>query len=135
MGKKRVVIDTNILISALGWEGKPRQVFQRVLNNEFELILPKKQLEELRRVMDYPKFEFTDEQKSRFIGVLLAVVIIVETHDSIDIIKDDPSDNVILEAAVENNAHYLISGDDHLLRLKEYRNVRIITANGFLQVL
>lgn len=85
--------------------------------------------------MDYPKFEFTDEQKSRFIGVLLAVVIIVETHDSIDIIKDDPSDNVILEAAVENNAHYLISGDDHLLRLKEYRNVRIITANGFLQVL
>ena len=46
MGKTKIVLDTNILISALGWEGKPKEVFRRVLSGEFELILAEKQMEE-----------------------------------------------------------------------------------------
>ena len=43
MGKAKVTLDTNILISALGWEGKPRQVFEKVLDGEIELIISEKQ--------------------------------------------------------------------------------------------
>ena len=63
MGKKRIVLDTNILISALGWSGNPRIIFDKVIEGEFELILSFKQLDELLRVLNYPKFKFTYEQK------------------------------------------------------------------------
>ena len=132
MGKKKVVIDTNILISALGWKGKPNEIFSRVLDEEFELIISQKQIEELREVMNYPKFSFTEEQKSRFITLLLNVAKVVEISNKLKVIKEDPDDDIILETAVENNVDFIISGDHHLLKLKEYSNVKIVTANEFL---
>ncbi len=55
MGEKKAIIDTNILISAFGWEGKEKELFREFLNEKFELIISKQQLEELRRALDYPK--------------------------------------------------------------------------------
>jgi len=132
MVKKKIVLDTNILISALGWNGNPRDIFRRIIDGEFELIISQKQLEELKDVMNYPKFIFTENQKSRFISVLLASAKLVETSDKLKVIKEDPDDNTILESAVENNGDYIISGDDHLLKLKEYASVKIVTAAEFL---
>ena len=59
MGKKKIVIDTNNLISALGWEGNSRDLLIRVINKEYEFIISIKQIEELKRVLDYPKFGFS----------------------------------------------------------------------------
>ena len=132
MGKKKLVLDTNILISALGWKGKPNEIFRKVLDEEFELIISRKQIEELKEVMNYPKFSFAEEQKSRFITLLLNVAKVVEISNKLKVIKEDPDDDVILETAVENNADFIISGDDHLLKLKEYSNIKIVTANEFL---
>ena len=132
MGKKKVVIDTNILISALGWKGNPNEIFIRVLEGEFELIISQKQIEELREVMNYTRFSFTEEQKSRFITLLLDVAKVVEVSGKLKVIKEDPDDDIILETAIENNADFIISGDDHLLKLKEYSNIKIVTANEFL---
>src|SRR3989344_6481830 len=132
MGKKKVVIDTNILISALGWKGKPNEIFRKVLDEEFELIISRKQIEELKEVMNYPKFSFAEEQKSRFITLLLNVAKVVEISNKLKVIKEDPDDDIILETAVENNVDFIISGDHHLLKLKEYSNVKIVTANEFL---
>lgn len=100
MGEKKIVLDTNILISALGWEGKSKEIFRRVLDKEFELIMAEKQLEELKRVLDYPKFEFTEEQKSKFISIITELIILVKTSDKLNIVTDDPSDNIILESAM-----------------------------------
>ena len=57
MGKK-VVLDTNIFISALGWKGKPRKIFEMCLNGELDLITSPDILQELDRVMDYPRFSY-----------------------------------------------------------------------------
>ncbi len=70
MGKTKIVIDTNILISAIGWEGKPKEIFRRVLAGEFELILAEKQVEELKKVMNYPRLGFTEVQKTAFLEIL-----------------------------------------------------------------
>ena len=61
MGKKKVVLDTNVLISALGWNGKSKEIFRRILRNELELIISSSQLKELQKVMNYPKFDFTEK--------------------------------------------------------------------------
>ena len=135
MGKKRIVLDTNIIISAFGWDGKPRGILREILNKEFDLIISKKQLEEIFKVLGYPKFKFTDSQKSKFINILIEISIIVNTYNKINIIKDDPYDNNILESAAKNNVDYLISGDKDLLRLKNINNIRILTASEFLELI
>ena len=98
----------------------------------FELILSYKQISELLRVLDYPKFKFTDEQKDRFLSILLEVATLVKTNSEIDVIKEDPSDNIILEPANEMKIDYIISGNDHLLKLKDFRRATILTPTEFL---
>jgi len=132
---KKIVLDTNVLISALGWKGKPKEIFLRTIEGEFELIISSKQLEELKEVMNYPKFSFTEEQKIKFIEIIMSTAKIVETIGNLKVIKEDPDDDIILESEIENNAEYIISGDIHLLKLKEYNKVKILKPAEFLETL
>src|SRR3989344_2556929 len=134
MGKKKVVLDTNILISALGWKGKPKLIFEKILNGELELIISDKQSEEIIEVLDYPKFNFSNEQKSSFINILLEVSALIKIDKIFDVIKEDPDDNIIITSAVIGKADYIISGDEHLLKLKEFKRVKILNANDFLSL-
>ncbi len=133
MGKAKATLDTNILISALGWKGKPKQVFAKVLNGEVELVISNKQFNELERVLDYPKFSFTEQQKKRFKALVLSVATLVKPEEKINMIKEDPADNVVLECGVAGNVNYIITGDPDLLKLREFRGIKIRTAREFLE--
>lgn len=132
MGKTKVFLDSNILISALGWKGKPRVIFEKCLHGELALVTSPQQMAELQRVMDYPKFGFSEEQKSRFISIILEIAIIVEIPGKLKVVAEDPDDDAILETAIVGGAGYLISGDPHVLKLKEFAKVKIVTASEFL---
>ena len=132
MGTKKVFLDTNILISALGWKGKPRVVFEKCVHGELALVTSPNQIEELKRVMDYPKFGFTEEQKAAFISIVLEIATMVKISGKVKVILEDPDDDAMLETAVVGNADYLISADQHLLKLKEFAKVKIVTASEFL---
>jgi putative PIN family toxin of toxin-antitoxin system len=121
MGKKKIVIDTNNLISALGWKGNPRK-----------LLEPIKILDELKRVMDYPKFKFTDEQKNKFLQILSEISTIIETKIKLNI-TEDPDDNMFIECALESGADYIISGDGHLKKIEQFKNIKIISVSDFLK--
>ena len=133
MGKKKIVIDTNNLISALGWEGNSRALLRKVIGREYDLFISVKQLTELKRVMDYPKFRFTDEQKIKFLTIISEIAIIVDTKISLDVIKEDKDDNVLLECAAEVDADFIISGDEHLKKLKKFGKIRIVSVSEFLK--
>ena len=132
MGKTKVLLDTNILISALGWSGKQKVIFEKCLHGELELTTSPNQIEELKRVMNYPKFNFTEEHKATFISIIHEIATMVEISGKVKVIADDLDDNVILETAIVGNVVYLISGDPHLLKLKEFAKVKIVTASEFL---
>lgn len=132
MGKKKILLDTNILISALGWNGKPKELFRKCLEGELELITSVKQLEELHRVMNYPKFNFSEEQKGLFLSIIMEVATLVETSGKVKRVKEDPNDDFILETALVGNAEYIISGDPHLLNIKTFTGIKIVTAAEFL---
>lgn len=131
----RITVDTNVLISALGWNGAEAAVIEMVLDSSLVLCLSAQILSEFYRVVNYPKFGFTDEEIDGFIGRLLTNSIIVNPSQSINAVADDPDDNKIIECAVEGKAEYIISGDRHLLSLGEYKNVKILRASEFLQFL
>lgn len=131
MGKKKIVIDTNNLIAAIGWEGKSRELLRKVIAQEFELFISTKQIDELKRVMEYPKFKFTAQQKLEFLEIITNAAIVIDTKIIIDVCEDK-DDNMIIECAVGANADYIISGDAHLRNLKTYRNIKITSVNEFL---
>lgn len=133
MGATKVVLDTNILISALGWKGNPRTIFERCLGGDLELVISSAQLEELKRVLDYPKFNFSPEQKNMFLSIIVETATMIDIAGNLKVITDDVDDNMLLETAMTAKVHYLVSGDDHLLKLKEFSSVKILTASEFLR--
>ena len=99
---------------------------------EFEFIISNFQLDEIQRVLNYPKFKFTEEQKTKFLGIIYEASTLIEVSNSLRIIKEDINDNIILESADKGNADYIISGDEHLLKLNKYKNIKIVTPVEFL---
>ena len=134
MGKKKIVIDTNNLISALGWEGKSKELFRRVISKEYDLFISIKQITELKRVVNYPKFSFSEEQKKKFMEILFEVATIIDTTIILRVITEDIDDNILLECASEAKADYIISGDEHLKKLKAFGEIKIVSVDEFLRI-
>lgn len=132
MGKKiKIVADTNVYISALGWNGNERKVLNLSAEKIIECYTSLEILSELFKVLEYPKFAFNPEEKEDFITSLLLTLKIVEikTTDKINIIKDDSTDNKFIHCALNCNADFIVSGDKHLLQLKSYKDIKIINAS------
>jgi uncharacterized protein len=136
----RVVFDANILVSALiSGQGKPAQIINRWRQGEFELAVSLPILEEIRRVVHYPriqnKYKLPEDDITKFLQQISSAAIIVNPTASLTIVEKDPSDNRYIECAIEAGAMYIVTGDAHLLNLKEYKGIFILTAAGFLTVL
>jgi len=129
----KVILDTNVLVSALGWQGNPHRVFQKVIAKEAELFISYGQFEELARVLDYPKFNFTEDEKARFKGLISTIAVFVTPRTKLDIVKEDPSDNRILECALVAKADFIISGDEHLLALGKLEGTKIVSPGLFMR--
>ncbi len=133
MGKTKVTLDTNILISASGWQGNPKQIFEKIIDRKVELVVSYELFSELSQVLEYPKFQFTEEQKSRLKELILKIAKFVKPVEKIDAIKEDVYDNSVLECGVAGSVDYIVTGDLHLLKLKEFRSIKIVTAKKFLE--
>jgi len=128
----KAVLDTNVILSAVFWRGSPYKLVQKGLRKEFEIILSSKILDEVSNKL-LNKFNFPEEELNELMQVLTFYCNVVSPKIKLDIVKEDPSDNIILEAAIESKADYIITGDKHLLKLKKYKNTKIITAKEFLE--
>ena len=129
-----VVLDTNILISALFWRGNPYKVISNALERKYSLYLSAEILDELEEKLR-AKFKFPEDKIKDHIGILREYGKFVEPIIKVNVIKEDPDDNKVLECAFSCNADYIISGDQHLLKLKEFKGIKIVTAKEFLGLL
>ncbi|HLD57876.1 MAG TPA: putative toxin-antitoxin system toxin component, PIN family, partial [archaeon] len=77
---------------------------------------------------------FTDDQKERFLAIVCEVAAVVETSGAINVIKEDPDDNVILESAIVAGANFIVSGDPDLLNLKEFNGIKIVKPREFVEI-
>lgn len=133
MGTIRVVFDTNVLISALGWNQKPEECLQLALQNQVLGYTSPGIIDELTRVMEYPQFEFTEHETQTFLQIILSEFRLVDPDIDLEIIEDDPDDDKIIECAVAADADYIVSGDTHLLDLKQFRDIDIVPPAEFLE--
>lgn len=135
MGKTKVVIDTNVFVSALlKYHSKEWHIYKLALNGKIKLFVSEPLLAELSRVIKYPKFKISPLEGEIFLKNVLRIAFLVKSEKEITIIKEDPPDNRILECAVDIKAHYIITGDNHLKLLKEYLGTKIVSPDKFLRL-
>jgi len=135
MKQDRIVLDTNVLISAVLFNGPPRAILERVISGSVPCSLSLAILDELRDVLQRPKFGFSPEQAFQVIEELHAVCDVVNPAIRISVVTADPDDNRILECALESKAKTIISGDEHLLAIVEFRGVRIASPSDYLKTI
>jgi len=131
----RLVFDTNIIISALLFDGsKPSKAFDIGIN-QGALLFSLPTLAELEEVLWRNKFDryISHEERKRFLTSLILHSTPIETNETILECRD-PKDNKFLELAVCGKADFIISGDEDLLVLNPFRNIQIITPDSFLKI-
>ena len=129
----RIVIDTNVLISATFWTGNPKQLLNRVRKKEFVLLTSQILLNELKEILIRPDkpFKLSEEEAEHMVNRIRSLAEIVRTHSFVKICRDE-QDNRVLECAIDGGADWIISGDAHLLELQSFQGVRIGTVGDFL---
>ena len=121
-----VTFDTNALLSSTLWDGS---VGQKLLFDLIKQNVPiYSSMEILSEYQEILKrdFNFSDKEIAEIMERVLAFVTLVNPTTKVNVVQDDPSDNSIIECALESNSKYIITYDKHLLNLKEYQGIRII---------
>ncbi len=133
----KAVLDSNVIISAFLWQKDVKEIFDMARNNKFEICVNQEILNEIRGVLQYRKFnsklELIGKTPEIIINELLEIVEIYPTKNSNEIIiREDSSDDKFLTCALASKADFIISGDKHLLKLKSFQSIPIITPREFL---
>jgi putative PIN family toxin of toxin-antitoxin system len=133
MGALKVVIDTNVVISALlfgGGSGKLVASWQRGI---IKPAASKKIIDKYLRVLTYPKFKLSEEEINYLLyQEIIPYFDIIDAQPGPRIVKKDPEDDKFIRCALAAGAEYIISGDKHLLALKEYQKIRILSPSEFI---
>ena len=131
---KRVLFDTNVLISGYLWKGSARRALQRTRTGDFTLLVSKDTVNELIRVLAYGKFGLTPEEIQPIVRDLMDISEYVEVKTEVQAIEVDPTDDIVLALAIDGSADVIVSGDHHLLDLKEFNDIPIMTIRKFLNI-
>ena len=127
MKRLRIVLDTNVIISGILFGGIPRSILDMLISGKHDFFLSMAIIEEIREVLNRPKFGFDNGNALMVVEELHSLCTIVKPVKSIKFIIDDPADNKILECAVAANAEIIISGDSHLLSVGSYKGIKILS--------
>jgi putative PIN family toxin of toxin-antitoxin system len=127
-----IVLDTNVLISAIVFGGRPREVLEKVISGTFAMAISAEMLNEFQGVLEGRKFRYPVAIVRTIVNELLAVSELVRPTMKVQVIKADPADNRILECALESGAACIVTGDRHLLELGQFKGIPILDVAAFL---
>ncbi len=129
-------MDTNVLVSALIKSGKPRELIWMIIEGKLQLILSKSILEEFLEVTEDSRIRrYVDENDIIvYLSSLGSIAKMVRIKSNFKVVKEDPEDDIILRTAKDGGAQYIISGDKHLLSLKEFKGIKIVTVDEILKL-
>lgn len=136
----RVVLDTNVWLSAIFWKGEASKIIESSLDKKFRLIITQDIISEIIEVLNregkFKKFILDRKQAIEdLIRTILSLSTLVDTISKLQLIKEDPKDNIILEAALDGKADYIVSYDKHVLNMIEFRGIRILEPGEFIKLI
>ena len=132
---RRVVLDTNVLVSALLFTGKLSKIVELWQQEKVIPLISRETFEELRTVLEYPKFSLApDEIQAIIENEILPFFEVVEIQEKVRGVCRDPGDDKFIACAVSAPADFLVSGEKDLTGLKRYKTVKIIRVSEFLSM-
>ena len=137
----RAVLDTNIFISGIkSQKASPGQVLDAWKKKQFIVVTSPQLIEEVHEVLMRPAIldllKQTPDEISVFIKLLIQKTFVTDGKLHVNVLKNDPDDNIIIATALEGQASHIVTGDNKsLLPLKEYRGIRILQPKNFLSLL
>ena len=136
----KIVLDTNVFISAvIKNQSNPGHLIDLVKEKKLALVLSPDILSEIATVLYYPKIKkihgLTSKGIESHLKCIESISEIVIPTKRLDIIEEDPSDNIYLECAIESGADFIISGDHHLTDFETYEGIRIMSPATFLKII
>ncbi len=134
----KVTLDTNILVSGTFWSGDSFKILELIDQRKIELIISEEIIKEYYKVINSEEIIEKIKDKDLILNKSVQKIIlnstIVKPKEKFNIIKEDEEDNKIIECAIEGKADYVISKDNHLLKLKEFKGIKIIKPEFFLNI-
>ena len=131
----RIVLDTNVLVSAVVFPGKPRELVTLDAKRKFVLIASEEIVDEFTEVLERPQFKKTRPEIRRARNALLKTAKLYKVTSTRKVVKEDPDDDVLINTALDARADYIVSGDPHLLRLSVYKGIKIVGVADMLSKL
>jgi putative PIN family toxin of toxin-antitoxin system len=128
----KVVIDSNVFISAFGWDGKPEAVLHLLEQGRLRNHTTEEMIAELKRVVAYPKLKFSPFLQVKILEFVFSWSVFVQPVEIAAIVTDDPDDDKFIACAVAAGASHIISGDPQLLTVGSYKNIQIMTPSQFI---
>ena len=140
MGQKlrplRVVLDTNVLVSALLFGGRVGMLCDAWKDGRIIPLVSKETFAEFRKVLSYPKFKLSHREIRAIINEeILPFVEPVAIADQVTGVCRDSHDDMFIAVAACGNGAYLVTGDQDLLVLKKYRTTKIVPVSELLLLL
>jgi len=129
----RVVLDTNIYLSGIIFGGNCRHILDLMIKKKIKAVISPAILLEISQKLKQ-KFKWSQTQIFTTIKTIIKSTKAVQPKIKIKVVKADKSDDKIIEAAVTGSANYIVSGDQHLLKIKQYQKIKIVTPQEFLSI-
>ncbi|NCQ79452.1 MAG: putative toxin-antitoxin system toxin component, PIN family [Microcystis aeruginosa W13-15] len=131
----RILLDTNIYVSAILFKGKPRLVLQELVDERVLAFISNEILKELEDTLSKPKFKLNND----FVQIVLSEIRDITKLISISPLNSylelrDRNDYHILEAAYSAKVDFLVTGDKDLLSLKNIPDFKIVSPEEFLRI-
>lgn len=133
----RIVLDTNIFISGIFWDGNYcSQIIDAWRNGIFTLVSSMEIIQELVSTLTDFKIKMPDKMIEKWQNMIIENSVIVFPEEKLNIVKNDPEDNKFFEAAIAGQAEYIVSQDKkHVLEIKEYMNIKTINPEEMLKII
>lgn len=135
--KRECVLDTNVLISGILWRGVPFQLLRWAEEGRLSIYSSLDIMAEVYRVLHYPKFQKHIDKEQTSAGELFekieSLCTIVHVDQSVSGVCPDADDEKFLACSLAAGVKVLVSGDRHLLGMKQYQSIRILTAQTFYE--
>ncbi len=130
----RVVIDTNVVASAIFFGGRPKEIIDKVMNSEIDAFASKEIIEEYMETVEYLIDKYPEKAPRLPLIDISAKINITDVKTKVNVCRD-PDDDKFIECAVDSKCYYIVSGDKDILTVGEYNGIQVVTVAEFLNIL
>ena len=130
----RIVVDTNVLVSAILFGGRPAELIRMILLHAVAAVATQEIIEEYQSTIDYLLRKYDGRKESISLDIICSAMEIIPSQSRVKVCRD-PDDDKFISCAMDGRCYYIVSGDKDLLTLKRYRGIRIVTVSEFFELL